>query len=67
MKKISFGTEKYGKILDRMGMKRVGTSQQLAAPAARSDAEGGFFIFAVRKTLTNWSKFTNTVRFPGSP
>jgi hypothetical protein len=65
VKKISFGTVKYGKIPRRMVMKRVGTCQQPAAPAVRSDAEGGFFIFAVRKSLTNWSKFTNTARFPG--
>jgi hypothetical protein len=53
VKKISFDTEKYVKIPRRMGMKRVGTCQQPAAPAVRSDAEGGFFNFAVRKSITN--------------
>ena len=66
VKKISFGTDKYGKIPRKMGVKRVGNCQQPAAPAVRSDAEGGFFIFAVRKSLTNRSKFTNTARFPGT-
>ena len=53
VKKISFGAEKYGKMHRRMDMKRVGTCQQPAAPAVRSDAEGGFFNFAVRKSITN--------------
>jgi len=66
VKNISFSTEKYVKVPRRMGMKRVGTCQQPAAPAVRSDAEGGFFIFAVRKTLTNWSKFTSAARFRGA-
>ncbi len=47
-------------------MKRVGIASNQPPPAVRSDAEGGFFNFAVRKSITNWSKFTSTARFRGA-